>query len=222
MSQDGEGARALDGGDPRLHPPHYRRRRHGQARPPPQRPAAPQPTPLYRPAAMPPRRPVPPSPPLPPRQAAAAHRLLVAAPPAPMHGSAQHRRHAGRARRAARRDCGSAGRDVLDLTEQMASPAGRIRDAELPDHRRPVRRDLQRCTAAAARPRAAARWPRAAAATPACAAIRAERRPRSTTTSCRPRPAAAVDSAFNTLAQSVLVQNAARSRTWSRKCSGPC
>ena len=101
------------------------------------KPASPKPVPVSaappppRPAAMPPRNPVPPSPP------AAGHA-------ARRDGSARHRRHAGGPRWAAGPDRTAAGRGAR--TDRADGGSGRHRDAELPDHRRSVRRDLFRRT----------------------------------------------------------------------------
>ena len=148
----------------------------------PRQPAAPPP----RPAAMPPRHPVPPSP-----------STAGGPPPPPRHGSGRHRCDAGRARCAAG-DAAPQADDVLELTERWRRRPRPSRRASGPS--RPGRRGLHRrarpAGAAAARGRGAARGSRAPS--DAC-------RDRAMLSS---RHAAAVDSAFNALAQTVLVQNA--------------
>ena len=83
--------------------------------------------------------------------------------------------------------------DILDLTESMATAEPEPAERRLPHHRRPVRRGVRRAAVRAG----AARRRRGAAP-----------HARTPTRCSRPRPPSAVDSAFNTLAQTVLVQNA--------------
>ena len=101
------------------------------------------------------------------------------------------------------------GADVLDLTEAMAAPPAEA-GAELPHHRRPGRRGVHRPAARAAGAAARARPRR-----------RAHGEPRRRVSRGMPdralvsrATAAAVDSAFNSLAQTVLVKTRARSKTW--------
>ena len=158
--------------------------------------AAPKPAPAPqppRPAAMPPRTPIPPSPPPPARPAA------FDPPPSPAmdqrdidammaHDNAQHAPAEPQATD-----------DVLDLTEQMAAPA----EPETPSFQTIDGQPDVIFTDAPAQPEPASprayEEPRRAPPPPQSAF---ERTIMSSTTS------AAVDSAFNALAQTVLVQNA--------------
>jgi hypothetical protein len=148
-----------------------------------------------RPAAMPPRQPVPPSPVVPPRQAA---------PPPPSVEEAPVMDQRGIDAMLAGLDAPPGGispptDDVLDLTEQMTAPA----DAETPSFQTIDGQSDVIFTdpPAAQEPPPRAEEPRRqyAASQPSAAP---DRTIMSSSTS------AAVDSAFNALAQTVLVQNA--------------
>ena len=93
--------------------------------------------------------------------------------------------------------------DVLDLTEAMAAPRHRATDArsgaELPHHRRRLRRRVHR-PPPDPEPATGARWKRRGAPS--------RSRPLPSVRCSLQRRRAAVDSAFNTLAQTVLVHNA--------------
>ena len=149
-----------------------------------------------------------PAPPPAAARAAAAPRCHAAAPsiaarrrrrpPRRSHGTARHRCDAGGARRAAGRGRGSRGRRARPDRTDGGNRRGR--DAELPDHRWAGGCVLRRrASAAGARRRA---WPNSRRRQPAPQPSMPDRTIMSSTTS------AAVDSAFNALAQTVLVQNA--------------
>ena len=141
--------------------------------------------PVPRPAAMPPRAPVPPSPP--PRPAPPPQNLdqndvdaMMASLDAPPGGVAQDKD------------------DILELTEQMAAPA----EAEAPSFQTIDGQSDVIFTDPVPQPEPPPRMveePRRAAPPPSAPDMR---------TLMSAGTAAAVDSAFNTLAQTVLVQNA--------------
>ena len=165
------------------------------AKPAAAKPAAPPPA-APRPAAMPPRQPVPPSPVVPPRQAA---------PPPPPVEEAPVMDQRGIDAMLAGLDAPPGGispptDDVLDLTEQMTAPA----DAETPSFQTIDGQSDVIFTD----PPAAHRSRRHAQRSLVDSTPRRHRAAAPDRTIMSSSTSAAVDSAFNALAQTVLVQNA--------------